>query len=167
MSSTLPSPDNDFLVSSVTLLDPPTLTAVFQGLWFRIKALQEIAAGFEDAVAQSAIELATGKLDLAVKPALDTLNDRVGEINALIVDAEDRLAALQNSGVAAENVPIGPIEGFPADTNAADAFRQLRTVLDEAQNEISALAAGTYSKTEVDGALVAVRDDAFWLASTL
>jgi hypothetical protein len=122
---TQPTPANDFLVTNDTPLDPTTLTAVFQALWFRIRDLQEIAAGFENAVSQSAIELANGKLNLSVSPALNALNARVGEITALMADAEDRLAALQNGGVAAENVPIGAIEGFPANTNAADAFRML------------------------------------------
>ncbi|WP_173087714.1 hypothetical protein [Devosia sp. 1635] len=148
---TLPSPANDFLVSNDTLLDPPTLTAVFQGLWFRIKALQEIAAGFEDAVSQSAIDLATGKLDLAVKPALDTLNARVVEITGLMSDAEDRLAALQNGGVAAENVPLGPIEGFPANSNAAQAFALVSNALSglgEVLSELTPLAEGAQQRDQ-------------------
>lgn len=141
MSLTLPTLSNDYLIEADFPLDPSHLSALFGDIATRIKTLQALTAGFEDAVSDAAIALAAGKLDLSVTPTLNALNDRVNQITALLSDAEDRLAAIQAGGVPAVNVPVATGGRYPANSNAQSAFVLLDSALTEVEADITALGA--------------------------
>jgi|GEM_PF-2986836 len=140
MPSIQPTPSNNYYIDSSTELGPETLNDIFESISQRLSDLQEIAAGFEDAVAEAAIALAEGRLQESVTPSLNALIARVAEIIALLSDAEDRIAALQAGGVLAVNVPVAPGGRFAAGSTAQSALAQLDADLDELETAVADLA---------------------------
>ncbi|MBB4145820.1 hypothetical protein [Rhizobium rhizoryzae] len=139
MPSIQPTPSNNYYIDNSTELGPETLNEIFGSISQRLTALQETAAGFEDAVSEAAIALAEGRLQYSVTPSLNALNARVTEITGLLSDAEDRIAALQAGGVLAVNVPVAPGGRFAVGSTAQSALAQLDADLDSLEADMAAL----------------------------
>lgn len=125
-----PSQSNGYLISPFHKLSVELWNLILTSLHGRLGALETVAGSFEDALGDEAIALAQGRIDDTIVPQLMQVQEEMTAVQAAISLAEDQLAALQNGGVLAENVPLaGATDLFPAGTDAQEAFGLIELAL--------------------------------------
>lgn len=158
-----PSPSNGYSITGFHKMSVDLWQAVLTSLHGRLSGLEAVAGSFEDALSDTAIALAQGRIDDSIVPQLTQVQQQMAGIQSAIAVAEDQLAALQNGGVKAENVPLaGASPLFPLGTDAQEAF----TLIEQAVFALAEakLDASTYSDAKATGTEAAAgQSNSKWL----
>lgn len=132
MPSIQPTPDNDFLITNDTLLDPPTLNLIFGAISALIKAQQAKVADYEAAI-QQVTDLGLEMIGESLAPQILAARNEVIGLQALVAELEDKIAQIATGAVSATNVGETLLRVFVTPAQRAE-IAQLRIDLDAVGN---------------------------------
>lgn len=122
MSSLLPSPSNGYAVTVNFKISDEVWNAAIPHLAGRVEELEDVVAAGYTAAQQAGTEMAEAIIQNAVAPQIADITETIEGFQTSLALAEDQLAALQNGGVEAVNVPLEAHGVFGPGTNAQEAF---------------------------------------------
>jgi|GEM_PF-3972846 len=163
MSSLLPSPSNGYAVTINFDISAAVWNAALPHLAGRIDVLEEIVAQGYSAAQEAGTAMAEAIIRDSVAPQIADVNATIVDFETRLSVAQDQLAALQNGGVEAVNVPLAPYGMFAPGTDAQEAFGQISDRLDQTETSFSTalqlvnqtLAEGKLDKVDKDGGAIA------------
>jgi hypothetical protein len=169
MSSTPPSPSNKYLIQADTPLDPPTLNSILESIHDRIAAYEAQIVDYQAAI-DNLNNLGLQVLAENLSPQIQAARDDLEAFALQLTAAEDQVAALVASGLAATGVTLAEIAGLAA-TNAQAAFAELVGDLDTLGAALSAVAASLAAfkagaLTVVNANATAVAGDELFVTTT-
>src|SRR5690606_26679354 len=91
--------------------------------------------------------------------------ETIAETEAALTDVQEQVDLILAGGIPAANVEESAEQVFVSPAQRTE-IGQLRVDLDDTDIAVSALAAGTYSKAEIDGQISTLARRAHWLAVT-
>lgn len=122
MSLLLPSPSNGYAVTVNFKISDAVWNAAIPHLAGRVEELEDIVAAGYTAAQEAGTAMAEAIIQDAVAPQIADITETIAGFQTSLALAEDQLAALQNGGVEAVNVPLAPYGLFGPGTDAQEAF---------------------------------------------
>lgn len=138
MPSIQPTPSNDYLISSDTKLDPPTLNAILGSVSTRLKAQEALVVDYQAAI-DTLNTLGLQVIAENLGPQLVLAQDQLNELQQQAELINDYLAPLLNGVIASSSVSVATIAGLTA-TNVQAAIAELLTKITANETAISGLA---------------------------
>ena len=147
MSSLLPSPSNGYAVTVNFKISDEVWNEAIPHLAGRVDEIEAVILAGYTAAQQAGTAMAEAIIQNAVAPQIADITETIEGFQTSLALAEDQLAALQNGGVEAVNVPLAPYGMFAPGTDAQEAFNQVSDALEAQGTAITGLGTNKMEKS--------------------
>lgn len=147
MPSLLPSRSNNYQVTVLFQISSEVWNAAVPDIAERLTAVEDVVQQGYTVAQEAGTAMAEAIIRDSIAPQVADVNATIADFETRLSLAQDQLAALQNGGVEAVNVPLAPYGLFVAGTDAQEAFELISDYLDDYGAGIDELQTGKMEKS--------------------